>query len=151
MEFLSFTQGQIRAKLALTQHVICGLHMKRIFVVATFAVGLRCAFAQGITEFSPTLLANTHPWGERVFQTQETTEFVVQLRGNSDFLGEGTFQLTGTTLSYNVRTYPGFNLAAIHGPAQPGMDAPKIFDLDAACHRYQVLVVTVVGISGALV
>jgi hypothetical protein len=104
--------------------------MKLIFVVAVFAVGVSGAFAQGITEFSPTLLPNTGPSPEGMFQTQGPTEFVVQLRGNSQFIGEGTFQLTGTTLSYNVRADYRFDVTAIHGPAQPGMDAPKIFDLE---------------------
>jgi hypothetical protein len=103
--------------------------MKSIFVVALAAVSLNYAFAQGITEFSATLPPNTEPSPEGMFQAQETAQFVVQLRGSQFFLGEGTFQLTGTTLSYNVRADPGFDVAAIHGPAQPGMDAPKIFDL----------------------
>jgi hypothetical protein len=64
-----------------------------------------------------------------VVQAQGTTQFTVDLRGNSDRFGEGTFELTGSSFTYNVRTAFGFDLAAIHGPADSGTDAPKIFDL----------------------
>jgi hypothetical protein len=64
-----------------------------------------------------------------VVQAQGTTQFTVDLRGNSDHFGEGTFILTGSSFVYDVRTDWGFDLTAIHGPAESGTDAPKIFDL----------------------
>jgi hypothetical protein len=66
-----------------------------------------------------------------VVRAQETTQFTAALRGNSDWLGAGTFTLTGSSFTYDVNTPYSFDFAAIHGPAQSGMDAPKIFDLDS--------------------
>src|SRR5437667_7885102 len=61
---------------------------------------------------------------------QGTLQFTAHLTSTlTDATGDGTFSLTGNLFTYDVQTYPGFQIAEIQGPG-PGTNAPVIFSLD---------------------